>query len=36
MKCGGDALTRPPWTKLNAVNQGVQHLGRLGPDGGVV
>jgi hypothetical protein len=36
VKGGGDALTVVPWTQLNAVDQGAEHLSRLGPDVGVV
>jgi hypothetical protein len=36
MEGGGNALTFVSWTQLNAVDQGAEHVGRLGPDGGVV
>jgi len=36
MEGGGDALTLVLGTQFNAVNQGAEHLGRLGPDVGVV
>jgi len=36
MERGSDPLTLAPWTQLNAVDQGAEHVGRLGPDVGVV
>ena len=36
MEGGSDALAVAPWTQLDAVDQGAEHFGRLGPDGGIV
>ena len=32
MEGGGDALTLLSWTQLNAVDQGAEDVGSLGPD----